>query len=367
MINFRFHLISLVAVFLALGVGVAMGASFIDRATVDSLRGRVDDLDAGFRERGEQIDALDQQLTQQDLQAAALADPGSEAIATRLRGQPVVLVVPDDLSGELLDLTRASLAAADAEIAGSVRLLPALSLDDEGTVRRVRDALGIRSGDVDALQARVVDDLGTALGLLGAGAAEGADGPEGEGAGEGAVEGTTTSTTATTAPVGDGFSGTALTDADAARAYLAALDDLGLISVEPGDVPAGATFPAAGPFRYVEVLGPEEAVDTDAVMVPLAEALSAESPLTLTVAFGDEVRGSGEATTTTAPEGSAAGLQQLRSGDAAGRLSTVDDLQESFGRIALVYAVAQQRDDRSVGHYGTAPGATGPFPTVPPG
>ena len=45
MINFRFHLISLVAVFLALGVGVAMGASFIDRATVDSLRGRVDDLD----------------------------------------------------------------------------------------------------------------------------------------------------------------------------------------------------------------------------------------------------------------------------------------------------------------------------------
>ena len=62
MINFRFHLISLVAVFLDLGVGVAMGASFVDRARVDSLRSRVDDLDEGYRRRGAELDATREQL-----------------------------------------------------------------------------------------------------------------------------------------------------------------------------------------------------------------------------------------------------------------------------------------------------------------
>ena len=33
MINFRFHLVSLIAVFLALALGVVMGATVIDRAT----------------------------------------------------------------------------------------------------------------------------------------------------------------------------------------------------------------------------------------------------------------------------------------------------------------------------------------------
>jgi hypothetical protein len=344
-INFRFHLISLVAVFLALGVGVAMGASFVDRATVDSLRGRVDDLDAGFRQRGEEIAALDAQVAELDRQADALAGPGSEALSTRLGGQPVVLVVPDGIPGDLLDATRSSLAASEAVSAGTVRLSPALSLDDEGTVRRVRDRLGIRTGTAEALRNQVVSDLGTALGLLGAGSPAPPEAPD---------DGTT---------VAPGR----VADAASAEAYLAALEELGLISVEAGDAPAGAAFPGAGPFRYVEILGPEPSVSDDQVMVPVADSLSAQAPLTLTVAAAAPPRPQGEATTTTEPVGAGAALQTLRQGASAGRLSTVDDLQESFGRIALVYAIAQQRDDRAVGHYGTAEGATAPFPTVPPG
>ena len=38
MINLRYHVVSLVAVFLALGVGVLMGSTVIDRVTVDQLR-----------------------------------------------------------------------------------------------------------------------------------------------------------------------------------------------------------------------------------------------------------------------------------------------------------------------------------------
>ena len=42
MLNLRYHVVSLVAVFLALGIGVIMGATVIDRVTVDQLRNRLD-------------------------------------------------------------------------------------------------------------------------------------------------------------------------------------------------------------------------------------------------------------------------------------------------------------------------------------
>src|SRR2546425_9755169 len=41
MINFRFHLVSLIAVFLALALGVVMGSTVIDRAVVNGLENRI--------------------------------------------------------------------------------------------------------------------------------------------------------------------------------------------------------------------------------------------------------------------------------------------------------------------------------------
>ena len=46
MINFRFHIVSLTAVFLALGIGLMLGTTFLDTATVDSLRERQEELEA---------------------------------------------------------------------------------------------------------------------------------------------------------------------------------------------------------------------------------------------------------------------------------------------------------------------------------
>ena len=86
-INFRFHLVSLVAVFLAIGVGVAMGASFLDRATVDTLRSRVDDLSEGYQRRGrENATRSGTNSTEVDSQARDLAGEGSEALADKLNG-----------------------------------------------------------------------------------------------------------------------------------------------------------------------------------------------------------------------------------------------------------------------------------------
>ena len=60
-------------------------------------------------------------------------------------------------------------------------------------------------------------------------------------------------------------------------------------------------------------------------------------------------------------------LVALRSPPAVDRLSIVDDVDEAFGRLAVVYSVALQRTSGAVGAFGTGAGTVGPFPTVPEG
>ncbi len=346
MINFRFHLISLVAVFLALGVGVAMGASFVDRATVDSLRGRVDDLDEGYRRRGSELNAARDQLAASDAQAAALAGQGSEALADRLAGASVVVIATDAVEGDSLDAARGSLAASGAQMAGTLRLQPSLSDPSDAELATARQRLGLR-GELAAVRSRIASDLGTALAWLSAAPPD----PE---AGD--------VTTTTLAP--DSTVVARPTDPESARAYIGALSDLGMLSVADTDAVGDGRFPLGGAYRYVLVGAAGE--DPEPVIVPLSTAEADLAPRTLTVAEAAAPRPAGEATTTTVDQPARGSfVAALRESDAADALSTVDDLEEAFGRIAVVYAVAEQRDSDRVGHYGTGTGATAPFPTVP--
>ena len=46
MINFRYHLVSLTAVFLALAAGITIGAGVVDRATVTRIEGQLRNVDS---------------------------------------------------------------------------------------------------------------------------------------------------------------------------------------------------------------------------------------------------------------------------------------------------------------------------------
>ena len=46
MINFRFHIVSLIAIFLALALGIVIGAGVIDRGIVDTLDNRINTIEA---------------------------------------------------------------------------------------------------------------------------------------------------------------------------------------------------------------------------------------------------------------------------------------------------------------------------------
>ena len=50
MINLRYHIVSVVAVFLALGIGLALGSTFVDSILVNELEDQVNQLDVAQEE-----------------------------------------------------------------------------------------------------------------------------------------------------------------------------------------------------------------------------------------------------------------------------------------------------------------------------
>src|SRR5437868_9651148 len=62
MVSFRFFLVSIIAVFLALAVGITMGATVIDKATVDLLRSQIRATNARADGTKRQNDDLGNQL-----------------------------------------------------------------------------------------------------------------------------------------------------------------------------------------------------------------------------------------------------------------------------------------------------------------
>ena len=51
MISFRFHVVSLTAVFLAIAIGVIVGTTYVDRAVVENLEHRIDTVSENLDER----------------------------------------------------------------------------------------------------------------------------------------------------------------------------------------------------------------------------------------------------------------------------------------------------------------------------
>ncbi len=66
MINLRYHIVSVVAVFLALGIGLALGSTFVDSILVNELEDQVNQLDVAQEEA---VELKNQAIEERDLEA----------------------------------------------------------------------------------------------------------------------------------------------------------------------------------------------------------------------------------------------------------------------------------------------------------
>jgi hypothetical protein len=307
MITLRYHLVSLVAVFLALTIGVVLGSTSVSQRLLSVVAGDRSNL----TEQVDQLSAQRDQLAAQQRTANAFGNSvAASVVKGRLSGRKVVLVVAPDTDPVNRDATRQLLADSGAAVTGELDLSDAI---------------------LDPARADTLRDLTTRL--LPAGAQLPSTSDSG-----GLVGGLLGSVLLTPKP------GTAASAPGQTGAALGGLVQAGF--VRPGPAPAQAQL-------VVVLSGGAE-----------AGAYSAARAATLARIAGELNRAGGGAVlagTSGSETGTGAvGVARADSSISA-KLSTVDDLQDASGRVATVLALRERADGRT-GHYGSASGAQGPIP-----
>lgn len=321
MVNFRYHIISLVAVFLALGIGVVMGSAVIDRALVDNLEGQ----QVAIGRRVDEVVAENQVLRDDlaELQALSeqLADEGSQRLLTdTLVDVPVLVLAVRGVESQGLDDLVALLGTAGADYAGTVWFTSRLGLSTDEERRDLARALGQRETmSTVAVRELAIERVATAL----------AAGAPSESPGGGTAEGAAAGSSGATADT------------------IADLRQAGFLDFDP---PPGGTDPTSSLVvpgtRVVMVSGPTAVVGDRLWSRALVEALVGPAPAPVPVpvlaveafAAGDPDR--------------AEFTEPLRADVAlSSRLSTVNNIDDFAGRLAAVLSI-QDLGDGSVGHYG---------------
>lgn len=323
MINFRFHVVSLTAVLLALGVGLVLGTTFLDdaleEALKDQLSGLEESLDRARVRNGELQGELDRFSDESDELQAQL---GERLYQGQLEGDAVLVVSTRGVDEELVEGVTASLVQADADLVGVWWLTDRLALDDDAEVEDLSTALQQSTDDAERLERSLARQL--------ADVAFGA------------------------ADVGDEAS-EAEQPAPAEPPLLSRLREGGFVQYQ---LPEGAEgdvvrLPASG-LRIVVVDGPGAQVPASQVLQPMLTELTVEGPVPVVAVQPEEVRDEED------EDAPALLVRIVRDDDTLSeRLSTVDALDRVSGRVATVLATVDAiPGDPVIGHYGTGDGSS---------
>ncbi|HEV7654407.1 MAG TPA: copper transporter [Mycobacteriales bacterium] len=309
MIGFRYHLVSLAAVLLAVALGVLLGATQLSGAVGDDLRGQVRTLTKDNGDLRAQVKSQQAQVRTDD---AVTTQFTPKLLAGALKGSKVVVVATPQAADATTDGVVKALQQAGASVTGRVQLT-----DDYVDPTRADDAKSYVTGGGQpaGFQLPESDDAGVLSGALLSYALLGnKDGDP---------------SAATTSEVVAGFGSLRMLRVDSA-------------SVAPGDL---AVVVSSGPVTGAD---PAPRLQT---LTSLVSALDSA---------GKGVVVAGTAATTAA-NGLVGAVRSDRG--LASAVSTVDDADRPVGQVASVFALAQQAAGRA-GQYGTGSGVDGPFPPL---
>ena len=144
MITFRYHVVTLIAVFLALGLGVLFGVSFLEQGTLKLLQGAQNNLSNRNASLLKQVRDLERQNKAFDTFGNQTR---SRLVKDTLNGKSVVIVYFDSTPGDVVDGVAATLNEAGAGVEGSIQLSSKLDMSNEP--RRQQVALALDSSETD--------------------------------------------------------------------------------------------------------------------------------------------------------------------------------------------------------------------------
>ena len=363
MVNLRYHIVSIVAVFLALALGVLMGATVIDQGIVNQQKTNLATLEGRLEDRRTQIRDLERAAEETNKFLDEVEVP---IVARRLSDVGIFVLGIDGVNRNDVEAMRAELAAAGAADLGALWFTDKWGGSASGVAKDLGDAVpawvqGLPgTGEADkAIHAVVSELVGTTTTTAALQSSVSVTSSTASALSTSAAGGTAPVATAPT--LLDGISESAPTRGEA---VIDALDGAGFVEVDKGRVARDApecTLPgwcakeAVATQRTVLVVvsGDGAKVPDDQLAVPLVDSV-----VELAAQRGDVISLPllVESAPDDATEVPALFVGQVRSARLGDRVSTIDDVGTVEGRLVAVLAVDELVRGRR-GHYGTGPGA----------
>lgn len=313
MIDFRYHVVSLIAIFLALAVGLVLGSTVLDKPVLEGAKKTADDLSHKNSRLRSDLLLLQTQEQASDSFVKAVAP---QLLAGRLKKKRVVIVKAPGAGDEATDLA-AGVKQAGGAVTGTVTLNDSyLAKDQVGVLGGLTDTLAkstkveVPTDAVPAQRAAIL--LSHAL------------------------------VTRDRSQLGESD--------DASRSIMNSFRSAKFLSTDGAPAKHASLALVVGP--QTPYPGKSSANKNQAI-VTLARQLDKQ----------------GAGSVLTAPTGSASDgvVSALRSnGDAKNEVSTVDDLDAPPGRLVTVLALALDAKGGEAGQWGVGSGADGVAPTPSP-
>ena len=324
MIDFRYHLVSIVAVFLALAIGIVLGSTELQGNTIDVLRSSQNSLKNQLGQSQAERGVAQQQVST-DQTFLATAEP--RLLANELPSDRIVLITEPGASSTVISGVKQAAAQAGATVTGEVAIQPKFN-DLSGTTQSSlsqingdlatadNTSLATPSNEQTLDQQQAAQLIGTAI--L-------ATTTAGETAGLSAAD----ATTLLGAYAQAGY--ITITPAVTDRATLAVI-------VTPDTAPAdGQNDPGTQ------------------VLLAIAQEFAVESAATVVVG----------STAGSSPAGSP--IAALRASSVASLVSTVDNADTIIGQVSTIWALAEQLRGQKPNSYGiSGASAVSPVPLPVP-
>lgn len=160
MVNFRFHVVSIIAIFLALAIGTVLGSAFVGRGVIDRLQNQIDTVS---RNADDEHDRNARLQSDNDALSKYSAQTANYAVGRSLSGARIDLVAERGIDGGSVDAQARLLRQAGATVTGVVWLEPSWDLDTSDEQSAMRQATGLTNRAVTPLRTNAAGVLGRRL------------------------------------------------------------------------------------------------------------------------------------------------------------------------------------------------------------
>jgi hypothetical protein len=320
LIDFRYHLVSIVAVFLALAIGIVLGATALQGGTIDGLKALNDSLHSQLNGAVAQRNSA-QQTASADGAFLQIAEP--KLLAGMLAKAKMVLVTEPGAQSTVISGIQKAAGEAGATLTGTIALQP-----------KFNDLSGAATSELSGINSQLAAPNGIVL----------------------ASAGTQTVFQQDAAQL---IAGALLEKAGGVPVLASAAAQTVLKSYAQGGFLTYTGSPAGGATLAVIVTPQATASDgpgnwADMVLVALAGQFANESAATLV------------AGPVTDPSPAWSPVTVLRNSSVSSQVSSVDNASTRLGQISAVWALADQLQGGKPNSYGVSSGATAVSPVPSP-